>query len=776
MLRRAVIHVRGLVQGVGFRPFIYRIAVAHGLKGYVLNLGDAGVEIVVEGKEGEIENFIRDIYDKKPAVARIDSVDVEWGKATGEFSEFRISVSCDKRSVRSSVIPRDVAICDLCLADMLREGSRWFHYAFTACAACGPRFTIIEKLPYDRENTTMRDFPLCEECLKEYQDPMDRRYHAQGICCSKCGPQVFLVDKCGNPVECRDPIGEVARLLLEGFIVAVKGIGGFHIAADASNDNVVLELRRRKNRPQRPFAIMSLDVAKVKSYAYVSEEERRLLESFERPIVLLRKREDFSLSELIAPGLDTVGVMLPYSGLHYLLLMKFDGLALIMTSGNLPGRPIVVDEKTALKSLNGLVDYFLLHNRRIVNRCDDSVMRMVGGVPTFIRRSRGYVPGYFEVPFGRRDVVGVAVGAEERVVGSLLYDGRCIAFQHIGDVDNLESLDALRESILFSLRVHNVRKLDFVACDLNPAFLTTRLAGELAEEYGAKLVKVQHHHAHAASLLLDCEMPRDAQALIVTVDGVGYGTDGSAWGGEFLLASYSEFTRVGSFKPQPMPGGDLCAIYPCRMLAGILSSVMERDELRELLTTRCLDGFPRGEQEVDLVLNQLYGGRSKLLHTSSLGRVLDAVSALLGVCKFRSYEGEPAMKLEAAASGGDPFSVDLQLPVEREGASFYLLDSPALLLSVLESLNVGTRTADVAASVHRVIAESLAEAAVELAREHGVKCIGISGGVAFNNLIVSTLKKKVTARGYAFLQHRDISPGDGGVSQGQIAAALSNIL
>jgi hydrogenase maturation protein HypF len=771
-LARAAIYVTGLVQGVGFRPFVYRLATSMGLKGYVVNLGDAGVEIVIEGPAGVIKRFVERLRLEKPGPARIDSVSVEWLEYKGDFEDFRIMPSDHKVRQSGSSIPPDIAICDDCVKDLMGNDPRWSKYPFTCCAVCGPRFTMIIDLPYDRERTSMAKFPMCKYCRRDYEDPTDRRYHAEGICCRFCGPKNELLDRSGAKIPCEDPIMEAARLIKEGFIVAVKGIGGFHIACLATDDDVVLRLRRRRRRPQQPFAVMSPSIERVESFAFVDQIERELLLSKERPIVVLRPKPESPLSPWVSPGLDSVGVMLPYTGIHLLLLKYVDEPAVIMTSGNYPGEPMAITTDDALKRLSGVVDYFLTHDRDIVNRCDDSVVRVTRGVPTFLRRSRGYAPS--PVTFsGVEDKEGciIALGGDLNVTISFLIGNKCYVSQHIGDLDNPDSLDFLVQTYRFFKRALKVKEVDAITCDLNRAFASTRFAEELSNELEVPLIRVQHHHAHAASLMAEAGLGPDDKAVVIAMDGVGLGDDGTAWGGEVLLATYERYERVGCIRPYPLPGGDLCAYYPIRALAGLLSQVMSLEELEELLTERFSSAFKYGPREVPIVVKQLRSGLN-VVPSSSTGRYLDAVSAMLGVCTYRSYEGEPAMKLEALArASNSAIAVDVPI-VDKGGMS--MLDASQIVLQLLASMKDSPPSC-IARAAHVAIAKGLAEIACSEALKEGIRVVGVSGGAAVNEILIETIEKEVSSRGLVLLRHRALPPGDGGLSAGQAAVGRFNL-
>ena len=750
---RVEIKVRGIVQGVGFRPFVYRIAVSNRLVGYVRNRGDAVVEIVVEGEKSSIERFLKDLKQKKPPLARIYETITNYGEDKKEFERFTILPSSKEVKLSGSVIPPDVSICDECLRELRDPKDERHEYFFITCTNCGPRYTIIEGLPYDRPNTTMQDFTMCNFCSKEYKDPSNRRFHAQTVACTKCGPRVYLTTNDGQPIEQKDPIRDAGKLLEEGYIVAVKGYGGFHVATATTRSEPIARLRRVKHRAQKPFAIMARDLKAIRSFAEVSLEEAELLTSYIKPIVLLRKRDDYYLSELISPGLHNVGVMLPYTGLH---LMLFDGVrepAFVMTSANPPNEPIVKDNTEALKRLGPVVDYFLFHNRSIAQRCDDSVVRLHGEAQSIIRRSRGYAPEPVHLKWSAdRCVLGV--GAELNTTSCVLLQDKAFISQHIGDVENLETLDFLKDATNHLIRLTNSR-VEVIAHDLHPRFTTTRLAHDLGNELECPVVPVQHHHAHIASLMGEHNID---EMVGIACDGYGYASDGGAWGGEVLHCHQGGFQRLGHLQEQPMVGGDLATLYPLRMAAGILHSVMD---VGDWLLSKS-DLFPHGEEEVEVVLRQLES--RSVPNTTSCGRVLDAVSAILGVCYERTYEGEPAMKLESAATKGRDV---LNLTPELKGNTI----NTTLLVHEIFSKRGNHSVADLACSAQSYLARALAQLAVEEAERLGVVAVGFSGGVAYNEHMTLTMRRVVEESGFKFMVHGLVPPGDGGVSFGQAMVA-----
>ncbi len=750
---RVKVNVTGVVQGVGFRPFVYRIAVANGLAGYVRNRGDAGVEILLEGDAQAVKRFVRDLTVKKPPLAHIDAVKSTELSGENQYGDFSIWRSSEEAELSGSIIPPDIAICDECLAELRDPKNPRFEYFFITCTNCGPRFTIIERLPYDRENTTMREFPMCGFCQREYDDPANRRFHAQTVACPPCGPKAYLTTRGGEPVEAKDPVREAGRLLSEGSVLAVKGYGGFHIACSVLLDKPLTRLRATKHRREKPFAVMARSLEAAKGFAEVGSKEQELLQSPMRPIVLLSKDDGYSLSALVAPNLHNVGVMLPYTGLHYLLFDRVDDPAFVMTSANPPNQPIVYDNDEALNTLGGTVDYFLFHNRKIAHRCDDSVMRVHGNRQVFIRRSRGYAPAPVRLKAkSKRCVVGL--GGELNNTACVLLEDKAFISQHVGDVENVETRSFLQEAANHLYSLTNCHA-ETVVCDLHPKFTTTALAREMAEADGSPLIQVQHHHAHAAALMAEHNLE---EAVSVICDGYGYGSDGGAWGGEILFCTResAKFKRLGHLAPQPLLGGDVASRYPMRVAAGMLAKAGVDIEPWLMQNAARL---PFGETEANLILGQLGKGYGAV-DTTSCGRVLDAVAAVLGVCYERSYEGEPAMKLESAALKGKDV---LKLKPAFHGDT---LDTSGLLRLIFEN-RAESPAGDLAYSAHAYLARGLGSLAVEKAMVLGVKNVGFSGGAACNQILAKVMRRTVEDAGLRFLVHEAVPAGDGGVSFGQ---------
>lgn len=738
-MRRLRIHVEGTVQGVGFRPFVYRIAVRHGLSGYVRNLGEAGVEMEVEGEPEALERFFRALHEEKPPLAEISGLHVLELQPLGEKG-FRILPSRDGGE-GAGLIPPDTATCERCLGDIENPKSRFFGYWATSCTDCGPRFTVVEALPYDRPRTAFRDFPMCEECACDYKNPLDRRYHAQTIACPACGPRLFFVAE-GKELS-GDPIELAQEALLAGKILAIKGLGGTHLACDATREEVVAELRRRLGRPAQPFALMAR-ADQILLFAAPSEEEWKLLRSPRRPIVVLRQRPGY-LAPSVAPGLHTVGVMLPYTGLHHLLLRSLP-FPLVMTSANFPGRPMLIENERILAELSGVADAFLLHNRRIVARCDDSVVRMGPLGPVFLRRSRGFVPEAISLDLGPEPLL--ALGGDLNVTFALYFRGKVFLSQHIGNTEELETLEFLCEALEHFLGLLGLPLPKKIACDLHPGFPTRKLGEELGQ-----VISVQHHVAHVAGLAGE---HKAWELLGIAIDGYGYGLDGTAWGGEVLLWRRGDFRRVGHLRPIPMPGGDLATFRPGRMAASFLFAAGLPPEKSGLSL-----------EELRLVLAQIERGLNAPW-TTSAGRFLDAVAAWLGLCQARTYEGEPAMRLEALAAEGTP--IGLEPPIIKTGEIF-VLDTVEIFKGLWEHRQKGAKPADVAATAQDVLARGLARIAVKVAKEEGIPAVGLTGGAAVNFAISQAVKDEVEKAGLRFLVHEKVPPGDGGLSFGQLVQA-----
>ncbi|WP_040682125.1 carbamoyltransferase HypF [Methanobrevibacter boviskoreani] len=768
--------VSGIVQGVGFRPTVYRIAKKLSLKGSIRNLGNI-VEIILQGNKENILDFEETLYEELPPIAKIENFNFKWIETNKKYDEFTILESADDYN-GNSVIPADVGICDKCLAEITDPNNRRYRYPFNACCDCGPRFTVIESVPYDRDKTSMDDFPLCDECNREYTNPLDRRYHAEAMCCSKCGPSLRLYDSNKEHIKSDDPIKETVRLLEEGNIIALKGIGGTHLVSKVTDEDVVLKLRNRLNRPAQAFAVMSHNVETARTYAEISDLEEESLKSRQRPIVVCKKSKDYYFADSVAPELHTIGIMLPYAPLHHLLFIENEKIngdpAYIMTSANIPGEPMMIKNENILNDLEGIYDYALIHNRRIINRCDDSVIKYRNNRLSFLRRSRGYTPEPYEIApsiirlnENIKDSKILALGPELDVTFTILNDGLGYVSQHIGNTNKFKTYEFLQDAIKHMMEITKTKDFDLIACDMHPQFFTTKLAKEYSKEYNAELIPVQHHHAHGINLLNDNDLD---ELVFIAADGVGYGDDKTAWGGEILYTNVKDYERLGSLSPQKMPGGDLCTEYPARMLMSILLNNDEYtpEDVLKIMKENYSNYFKYGDKEIDLVLKQLESNLNVGL-SSSTGRVLDSVSTALGICGSRSYEGEASMKLEAVAYGANR---DLEIPytIERIDGR-YQVNTSNILKSVIDLKNKGENIKEIASAAQRAIASSLSEIAIKAAEDKNIENIGATGGVLYNEEITLTCKNIIESNGYNFIQHTNSCCGDGSVSLGQAIVA-----
>jgi hydrogenase maturation protein HypF len=774
-LKLASISVRGIVQGVGFRPFVYGLAVKHNLKGWVYNTSE-DVKIEVEGAAKAIKQFERELETKAPPLAHIENVAIEYHPPRG-YKNFEIRQS-QAQAGKYQLISPDVATCPACLGELLNPEDRRYRYPFTNCTNCGPRFTIIEDMPYDRPQTTMRYFQMCPQCQAEYDNPRDRRFHAQPNACPKCGPQVQLVDNRGNLVTESNPIAAASQLLKEGKIVAIKGLGGFLLACDATDDNVVKTLRQRKKRSSKPFAIMVATVDEAKRHCYVSPEEEKLLTSPQSPIVLVRWREGSSVSREVAPNLQFLGIMLPYTPLHHILL-RDTGLPLVMTSGNLSEEPIARDNDEALRRLSDIADYFLIHNRDIYSRYDDSVAIVERGTSQLVRRARSYAPYPIRLPFKTRQVLGC--GAEEKNTFCLTKDNYAFLSQHIGDMENMETLEHFDSTISLYKRLFHIEP-EIIAHDLHPDYLATKYARELGES-GMKLVPVQHHHAHIASCLADNGL--ESPVIGVAFDGTGMGADGNIWGGEFLVADYRSYKRVGHLEYLPLPGGAAAIKRPRRTAIGYILTLLGEDALNAVIASEAKQSQLASigqvtEVEVEIIKRQIERRINSPL-SSSMGRLFDAISALLGIRGEIDYEGQAAVELEMAAhssaiarrisgeaiSGNKesyPYSI-----VEDRGVKIVRLRD--LLSAVIEDLHQGISRGMISVKFHNTTARMINEMCRLIADETGITQVALSGGVFQNRLLLRKTVSLLESSGFQVFTHRQVPCNDGGISLGQAVIA-----
>jgi len=695
------IFIRGTVQGVGFRPTVYRVAKSLGLSGYVLNKG-LNVEIGIE-ENGNVEEFLNYLTKELPPLASIDKIEIKDESVRG-YEDFEIINSSEGE--RTSITPVDTAICEECERELFDEENRRYLYPFINCTSCGARFSVIKNVPYDRANTSMRDFKMCGECLAEYTNPMDRRFHAQTTSCPGCGPKYTLYERDKEILEDKkNPIESFARLIDEGAIGIAKSWGGMHIICKFDQAK---RLRTLYGRPAKPFAAMFRDLRTMEKYAGLEEEEERLLTSAQRPIVLLDKNSSSDDLESISPGLGNIGVYLPYSGFQHVLFHYLNSEGIIMTSANVSGEPMVIRNEDAffLKA-----DYFLLHNRNIVNRIDDSVVRCYEGKKLFLRKSRGFVPTAIMVPYKDRVL---SLGAGENVSFGISKDGNLYPSQYVGNTfhyPTLEFLESSKEQMMELLGL-SMDEIDAIGVDMHPRYSTRRYGKKLSEEFSIELIEVQHHWAHAASLQLDAGV---AEVVALTLDGTGYGTDGKAWGGEILHSSYYSFERIGSLEEIPLIGGDAAIKDPRRIVFAIFS-LLGRDTV-----TRCFVD----EKEAE-VMGKLMKSAPK---TSSFGRVLDALSCCLGICERMTYDGEPAMKLERYLARGEP-KYEFETHVENKDRKIVRTLPLFDQLADYGGVSTGKKKADLAYSFVFALVKEMVEIAADACVGADIACIGITGGVS----------------------------------------------
>jgi hydrogenase maturation protein HypF len=771
-----IIKIKGIVQGVGFRPFVYHLAHKHGLKGWVLNSSE-GVIIEVEGDRTNLRKFTNELKEKPPALAVIESIEVQAGGTPRGYRNFEIRASVEEPGKFVPVSP-DISICPDCLTELFEPADRRYLYPFINCTNCGPRFTITQDIPYDRKNTTMVSFRMCPECQSEYDDPSNRRFHAQPNACSRCGPALELWNHSGK-ISCTDPITETKRLLASGKIIAIKGLGGFHLACDARNDQAVAELRRRKPRSDKPFAIMSYDIETIEGYCYVSPKEKEWLASPRRPILLLRKKPGSLISDLVAPHNNYLGVMLPYTPLHYLLLSKGQRtgfLALVMTSGNISEEPICITNDEARDRLKNLADYFLLHNRDIHIRCDDSVAFVVacgeprpngreGDREILIRRSRGFAPHPIYLKIDSPGVL--ACGAELKNTFCLSKGNAYFISQHIGDLENLEAYNFYTETIKHYERFFRIEPR-IIAHDLHPDYLSTKYALERTHQSAIsnpqsaiQLIAVQHYHAHMVSCMAEHNLSE--KVIGVTFDGTGYGTDGQVWGGEFLVGDYSDYQRMGHLVYVPLPGGDTAIKNPYRMTLSFLFSLYGR---------KCLEmDIPfiqrLNRKEADIILRQLETGVNTL-QTSSCGRLFDAVSSLLSVRERVTYEAQAAIELEMMAEEG----IKKFYPWgSKEEDDQIIIDTKQIISAIIEDIKRGIKVPVISAGFHNTVAQFIGETCKVIKEKTGLDKVVLSGGVFQNRLLLLKTTDLLRETGFTVYSHQRVPTNDGGISLGQSVIA-----
>ncbi|MBD0262520.1 MAG: carbamoyltransferase HypF [Tolypothrix sp. Co-bin9] len=781
------IRVCGTVQGVGFRPTVYRLAKACGLHGEVCNDGQ-GVLIRVSGSDESLTEFVQRLQQECPPLARINQLTRTPYQGKFIFDDFVISTSVSN-AIKTEITP-DAATCPQCQEDIFNPLSRWYRYPFTNCTHCGPRLSIIRAIPYDRNNTSMTAFPMCAECAKEYNDVENRRFHAQPIACHICGPQATLERADGKPITASmfsmlDDIDAVCTLLQKGEIVAIKGLGGIHLACDATQETAVQKLRDRKKRYHKPFALMARDITVIEEYCTPSAKERELLESPAAPIVLMqikglgnkRIKGERQIALSVAPGQNTLGFMLPYTPLHHLILKRMNR-PIVFTSGNISDEAQCIDNEEARQKLGKIADYFLLHNREIVNRLDDSVVRVLGDKVQTIRRARGYAPAPINLPPGFNNVPHIlAMGSELKNTFCLLRDGQAIISQHLGDLENAATFDAYQDTLNLYLNLFE-HKPEVISLDLHPEYLSTKLGKELADANQIKVYNIQHHHAHIAACMAENGIPLDSKPILgIALDGLGYGEDGKLWGGEFLLADYRQFKRLATFKPVAMIGGTQAIYQPWRNTYAQLLSAFTWQDLKqdygELEILQFLEKKPLN------LLNQLIDKEINSPLASSVGRLFDAVAAAIAICREEcSYEGQAAMEMEALV---DIHSLnndeETQIYPFKVGIldSIYCIDPRPMWQALLHDLQQQISQPVIATKFHKSLANAIVEMVKHLRTENVINQVVLSGGVFQNSILLQQVSKRLEALGINILTHSLVPSNDGGLSLGQALIAAARL-
>ncbi len=752
------VFLSGAVQGIGFRPFVFRLAQELGLTGFVRNSTN-GVIIEAEGSPQKVAAFLKRIPEEKPPLSFIQNYQYTLLDPIG-FSNFVIRES-DEGSLKSAVVLPDIAICPQCLAEIFDPQNRRYLYPFTNCTQCGPRFSIVEALPYDRVNTSMKKFRMCPDCAEEYNNPDDRRFHAQPNACPKCGPHLELWDAKGKVIATRrEAVSQAVDNIKKGKIAAVKGIGGFHLFADAHNEKSVQLLRKRKHREEKPFALMFPTLKSIEAQCRVSPQERALLLSGESPIVLLIKKRKIgrlkAVANSVAPGNPSLGAMLPYSPLHH-ILMKELGRAVVATSANLAEEPICADEKEALQRLGGIADVFLVHDRPIVRSIDDSVVRVVMNRPLVIRRARGYAP--LPVTVRTEGPSVLAVGGHLKNTVALNVKGNVFICQHIGDLQTEQSLQAFRRAAM-NLQGLYATSPAYIACDMHPDYLSTKFA----KDSKLPLIKVQHHHAHIVSCMAENRL--DGTVLGISWDGTGYGPDGTVWGGEFLKSTLTDYERVAHLKSFMLPGGDKAAMEPRRVAAAILYELAEGD-WKEFKDLAPIKSFTSKERKV---IKDMMCKKVNAPVTTSMGRLFDAVASLMDIKQVLRFEGQAAMGLEYILEGARTDSA-YDYAVDRNPDGGYILNWTTTVQGIIKDVRKKMAAPKISAKFHN----TLVEMALDIAKRVGEKRIVLSGGCFQNKYLTERMVRRLNEEGFKPYWHQLVPPNDGGISLGQAVCAINRI-
>ena len=775
------VRLRGCVQGVGFRPTVWHMAHELGLAGEVLNDSE-GVLLRVGGDQARIALFLAGIEHRLPPLARVDSIETRIYAGTLP-SEFRIAESSSSRA-HTQIAP-DAAICKACSADVLDKTKRHYRYPFTTCTHCGPRLSIVTAIPYDRATTTMARFALCPDCRAEYTTPTNRRFHAEAIACPRCGPTTKLIAL--QHIEwdhdpALDDVERAANLIRAGQIIAVKGIGGYHLACDATNAKVLARLRQLKKRPAKPFALMARDLEVVRNYCSINPADERELTGPQAPIVLLYAHGRQRLPEAVAPGLNTLGFMLPTTPLHFLLLQYMDA-PLVMTSGNISDAPQMIDDTEARERLAAIAHYALVHNRRIANRVDDSVVRVVGGKSRVLRRARGFAPSPIKLPTGFAAAPELAaMGGELKSTFCLLKDGQAILSQHQGDLENTETFDDYRKNFTLYRQIFS-HQCAAIVIDRHPEYLSSKLGRAEAEKHGLPVLEVQHHHAHIVACLAENGFPlHGPQVLGIVLDGLGFGDDNTIWGGEFLLADYRQYRRLVRLKPIAMPGGAQAVREPWRNLYAHLLE-LGWDDVASRFPELALHGHLDGKRRA--VLDAMIAKKLNTPLASSCGRLFDAVAAALGVCCGRQdYEGEAAIRLEAlaemAASSHRAYDGAYPFALSKTGGALLEIDPAPMWNALLRDLASGVGASTIAHRFHQGLAKILVETAGQLARGSAKSplfdTVALSGGCFQNRILFESVTAQLRQAGFVVLTPAEVPANDGGLSLGQAAIAAAQML
>lgn len=739
-MKNVLINIQGTVQGVGFRPFVYRLAHELNIKGWIIN-SSAGVEIEAEGDENGVEKFLTRLNNDKPVNSTIN--DFKYVNSdTKNFTKFEIKES-NNSTIKTALILPDLATCPDCLNEIFNPKERRYLYSFTNCTNCGPRFSIIESIPYDRANTTMKEFGMCEDCRREYENPMDRRFHAEPIACPKCGPQIKLYNANKEIIAGNEVIKKAAELILDGKIIALKGLGGYQLIIDARNNRAVKRLRERKHREEKPFAMMFPSLEMIKKYCEVSKEEEKLLLSVQSPIVLLKKKENSLIAEDISKGNNYYGVMLPYTPLHH-ILMKELNTPIVATSGNISDEPICITNEDAFVKLNGIADYFLVHNRKIVRQVDDSVVRVIKNKPFMIRRARGYAP--YPVILNEDVPQAIAVGGQLKNTVSISNGKNVFISQHIGDLDSKEAYSAFKKIISDFKNLYDVNP-EYIISDLHPDYVSTKFA----QGTGLKLIQVQHHYAHILSCIAENNI--EGEVLGISWDGTGYGTDGNIWGGEFLKVNKDKFERFAHFDYFPLPGGEKAIKEVWRIGASLLYAATNN---KKLVKTYYKDF------DTDVILNLIDKKINSPL-CSSVGRLFDGIASLINLKQNTSFEGQAAMDLENILSGtltDDRYKFE----IIKAGENNYIVDWRKVVLDIINDFIKNISKQNISAKFHSALTDII----IEISKISGIKQIALSGGCFQNKNLIEKTIDRLSEEGFKVYWQSEIPTNDGGISLGQM--------